>query len=93
MNISFGAKSLILFGLSVVLLVVLTLFESALAGLSMAAERAISFVLLVLPAVVGVGLGIWGIVRKEAKTWIAWLGILLNSLFALFHFFVLSFAG
>lgn len=93
MNFSLGVKSLILFGLSIVLLVVLTLFEAALASLSMASERAVSFVLLVFPAVVGVGLGVMGIVRKEANAWIAWIGILLNSLFALFHLFLLSFAG
>jgi hypothetical protein len=93
MNLSLGVKSLILFALSVVFLVLLTLFESLLIGLSVTAERVISFLVLVLPGITGIVFGILGIVRKESKTWIAYLGILLNTLFALFHLFVLSFAG
>jgi hypothetical protein len=93
MNLSFGVKSLILFALSVVFLVLLTWFESLLIGLSVTTERVVSFLLLVLPGIIGIVFGILGIVRKESKIWIAYLGMLLNGLFALFHLFVLSFAG
>lgn len=93
MNLGFGMKSLILFLLSVVFLVLLTLFESSPTALSMTSERLISFLLLVLPGVIGIVLGLMGIARKESRAWIAYIGVLLNALFALFHVFVLSFAG
>lgn len=93
MNFSLGVKSLLLFVLSVVFLVLLTLFESSLTGLPAIAERIFSIVLLVSPWVIGILLGVMGIVRKETRSWIAYLGILLNAIFALFHLFVLSFAG
>jgi hypothetical protein len=93
MNLSLGAKSIALFGLSVLFLLLLTLFESSLSGMSLAAEKAISALLLVLPGVIGVVLGVLSIIRKESKLWMAMLGILLNTLFALFHVFVISFAG
>jgi hypothetical protein len=53
----------------------------------------VSFVLLVLPGIIGIILGVLAVVRKESKRWIAVLGILLNTLFALFHLLVISFAG
>lgn len=93
MNFSLGVKSLLFFVLSVVLLVLLTLFESSLTGLPAIAERIFSIILLVLPGVIGILLGVMGIVRKESRSWMAYLGILLNAIFALFHLFVLSFAG
>ena len=93
MNLSLGAKSIALFGLSVLFLVLLTIFESLLSGMSLAAEKAISILLLVLPGVIGVAFGILGIIRKESRLWMAILGILLNGFFALFHIFVISFAG
>ena len=74
-------------------LVLLTLFESSLVGLSTTTERVISFLLLVLPGIIGIMFGILGVTRKESKRWIAYIGILLNTLFVLFHLFVLSFAG
>ena len=93
MNLSLGAKSIALFGLSVLFLLLLTLFESSLSGLSLSAEKAISALLLVLSGVIGVVFGILSIIRKESKLWMAILGVLLNGLFALFHVFVISFAG
>jgi len=92
-NLSLGAKAIALFGLSVLFLVLLTLFESLLSGTSLTAEKAISALLLVLPGVIGVAFGILSIFRKESRLWMAILGILLNGLFALFHIFVISFAG
>ena len=93
MNLSLGAKSIALFGLSVLFLLLLTLFESSLSGLSLTAEKVISALLLVLPGVIGVVFGVLSIIRKESKPWMAILGILLNGLFALFHIFVIAFAG
>ena len=57
---SFAAISLILFGLSVILLIAWTIFESAFAGMSTAAERIVTFVMLVLPAGVGAVLYLLG---------------------------------
>jgi len=93
MNLSLGAKSIFMFGLSVIFLILLTLFESSLLGLSIAAERVISLLLLVLPGIVGIVYGVLSIARKELKLWVAILGISLNALFALFHLLVISFAG
>jgi hypothetical protein len=93
MQLSLGAKSLSLFLLSVLFLVLVTLFESSLSGLSLAVERLLSVLLLVLPAGIGAAFGILSMIRKETKPWIAILGALLNALFALFHLFVISFAG
>ena len=93
MTSSLAAKSLLLFGLSIVFLVLLTLFESSLLGVSDTTERVISAFLLVLPGIAGVVLGVLSIQRKEMKNGIAVAGILLNALFALFFTFVLSFAG
>lgn len=93
MKISLGAKSIFLFVLSALFLILLTLFESSLAGLSLPVEKMLSLLLLILPAVIGVVFGVLSITRKESKPWIAILGILLNALFALFHLFLLSFAG
>ncbi len=93
MKWSLAAASLALFVVSVLLLLLLTLFESSLTNMSLAAERLVSAILLVLPGVIGVLLGVMSILRKEAKRGMAVLGILFNALFALFNIFVLAFAG
>ena len=93
MKFSLGVKSLTLFLVSVLFLVLLTLFESWLTGLSLAAERTISLLMLVVPAMAGIVFGIMSIVRKESQPWIGILGVLLNTVFAVFHLFLLSFAG
>lgn len=93
MKLSLGVKSLALLLLSTLFLVLLTLFESSLTGLSLTAERTISLLLLVLPAMMGIVFGILSIVRKESRRWVGILGILLNTLFAVFHLLLLSFAG
>jgi hypothetical protein len=93
MRLSLGIKSLSLFLVSVLFLILLTLFESSLTGLSLRAERTISLLLLVLPAIIGILFGILSITRKESRCWVGILGILLNALFASFHLFLLSFAG
>jgi len=84
---------MLLFVLSCVLLLVLTLFESLLSGLSLTTERIISAVLLILPGVVGIIFGAMSLRRKELPRWVAILGMLLNGVFVLFHIFLLSFAG
>jgi len=93
MNLSLGVRSILLFVLSVVFLVLLTLFETALVVLTIPTERMISLLLFVLPGLVGVVYGILGIVRKESRVWVAYLGVALNALFALFQLLVISFAG
>ena len=90
MKLSLRATSLSLFVLSVLFLILLTLFESSLSSMSSTAERLLSVLLLVLPRVIGTVFGILSLIRKEPSPWIAVLGILLN---ALFHIFVISFAG
>jgi len=91
MSLSFGTKSILLFVLSILFLILLTLFDAALSRLSITTERVIGFLLLVLPGIAGVIYGIMSIRYKE-KPWMAILGILLNSLFALFQLFVISIA-
>lgn len=93
MKRNLASGSLLWFGLSILLLGTLTLFEPALTGLSLPAERIVTFLLLVLPAGVGLVLGILGLLRKEGRMWLAIAGILLNGLFALFHSLILLFAG
>ena len=92
-KLSHGAISLTLFALSVIFLILLTLFESSLADLSLNVEKILSGLLLILPGILGILFGISSLVRKEDKRWIAVIGIVLNALFALFHIFVLAFAG
>jgi len=93
MNLSLGAKSIALLFISVIFLVLLTVFETFIAGLPATAERIIAVLFLVLPAVIGVNFGIVSLVRKESKPWVGILGILFNVLWTLFHLFLLSFAG
>ena len=93
MKLGLGATSLLLFVLSLVFLLLLTWFEPLLLGLSLTAERIISALLLIVPGSIGVVLGGLSLLRKELPRWVAILGVLLNSLFALFQIFVLSFAG
>jgi len=93
MNIGLGAKSLALFAVSVLFLILITLFEASLSGMSLPAEKLLSALILVVPAVIGIVLGVLAINLKEPNRWMAILGILLNALFALFQIFVISFAG
>jgi hypothetical protein len=61
--------------------------------MSIATERAISALFLLLPCIIGLVLGILSLARREPKRWMAILGIVLNGLFACFHAFLLAFAG
>ncbi len=93
MKPGFAGNSMLLFGVSVVLLLLMTLLESALTGMSTGAERLVTFLLLVLPAGTGAVLGVLSLVRGERRQWLAWTGVMLNGLFALLHLMVVLFAG
>jgi hypothetical protein len=93
MKLSLATGSLILFGLAVVLLITLTVFESALVGMSPRGERIISLLGLVLPAATGTVLGVISLMRREGRAWLAIVSILLNTLFGLFHLMIVLFAG
>jgi hypothetical protein len=93
MKLSLAAGSLLLFGLAVVLLLTLTRFETVLLGMSPEAERIISLLGLVLPAVIGAGLGVLSLRRRAEPAELAIVGIALNTIFALFHLMVILFAG
>jgi hypothetical protein len=87
------SASLTLFLLSVVFLGAVTLFESALVGISTGAERLLTFLLLVLPAGTGSVLGVMSLVRREGRAWLGVTLVVLNTLFALFHLLIVLFAG
>lgn len=93
MKLSLASWSLLFFLLSLANLLFLTLFEPLFLGLPAAMERAFSLLLLVLPPLVGVVLGAMSQTRRQGEVWMAIIGILLNSVFAVFQLFVLSFAG
>lgn len=93
MKPSLAGGSLFLLALSILFLIGLTVFESALVGVSLRVERTITFLLLVLPAVAGAVLGILSLARREGQTWLAGLSLGLNILFAVFHSVLLLFAG
>jgi hypothetical protein len=93
MQQGYARTSLILFGISVLLLIAMTLFESVLVGASPAMERIITFLALVLPAGVGFVLGGLSLARREGKPALALAGLLLNGLFALFHLSIVLLAG
>lgn len=93
MKLTFGVKSTLLFLTTVLILVLLSMFETYFIRAPIMMERIMSIVLLVLPGVIGIVYGVMGIVRKEPKMWIAVLGVLLNGLSVMFYIFLLSFAG
>ena len=93
MKRNFASTSILMFIISLAMLWLLTMFESFLTGLTMAMERLVSALILVLPAIAGVAYGVLSLRRKEPKPWIAIAGILLNGAFAIFNVLVLTFAG
>ena len=93
MKLNLAWTSILLFLLSLAMLLILTVFESFLSGLTMSMERWVSALVLVLPAITGVVCGAISLRNREPGPWIAVTGILLNGLFALFNILVLSFAG
>jgi hypothetical protein len=93
MKLSLVAVSWASFGVALLFLIVLTLFESTLLGISPRVERLISLIGLVLPAVIGAALGVLSLRRREGRTGVAITGIMVNTLFSLFHLAVILFAG
>lgn len=93
MKIDLAGKSLILFGVSFLVMLGLTLFESALIGTSLGIQRLITLVAIVLPAGAGAVLGVLSLVRREGRAWLAATAILLNAAFALFFLAIVLFAG
>lgn len=93
MSKTLAGISLLMFVLSAILWVLLTVFESALVGMSTGSERILIFLLLVLPTGIGTVLGVMSLMRKEGRAALALAGIVLNGLFALFHIAILAFAG
>lgn len=93
MKLTYATGSLLLLALSVILLFMLTGFESSLAGTPASSERVTTFFLLVLPASLGAALGLTSLRRGEGQRWQAIAGTSLNSLFALFHLLIVFIAG
>lgn len=93
MKRSLATFSLLLLGISVIFLTAWTVFESAFMGMSATAERIVTFALLVLPAGTGAFLGLLSLIQKEGKAGLAVAGIVLNTLFALFHLMIVLLAG
>jgi hypothetical protein len=93
MKLRLSVRSLLMFTVSIILLVVLTLAERAMAGMSLGTQRLISLVALVAAPGFGAVLATLSLIRKEGWTWLAVTGLVLNSLFALFHLLIVVFAG
>jgi hypothetical protein len=93
MKPGFAQRSMLLFGLCVVILILLTLAESALGAMSWTFQRVITFLGFVLPAGIGCVFGVISLIRREGRPWLAAAGIVLNGLFAFFHFMIILFAG
>ncbi|MBV9790969.1 MAG: hypothetical protein JOZ51_22435 [Chloroflexi bacterium] len=88
----YGLASCAMFLIAVVILIVATtFFDTSLGRLSLTAQRWIGFGTLVLPALVGVILG--GLGLRQPRRALTIVGIILNTLFALYFALVLSFAG
>jgi hypothetical protein len=85
--------SLLLLGVSIVFLIVWTASESAFLGMSVTTERIITLTMLVLPAGLGAVLGVISLIQKEGRAGMAITGVVLNTLFALFHLMIVLFAG
>lgn len=93
MKLTYATGSLLLFGLSLILLSMLTAAESAFVGMPASSERVSIIFLLVLPAAVGAALGVTSLSRKEGQRWQAIAGTVLNSMFAFFHLLLVLIAG
>ncbi|HEX6387053.1 MAG TPA: hypothetical protein VF177_20505 [Anaerolineae bacterium] len=90
----YGVASLALFVVSLLIFVVTsTLFDASLGGLPLSTQRWIGFLTLVLPATIGVLLGIVGLFQTGRKRSLSLIALMLNAIFALFFTAVLSFAG
>jgi hypothetical protein len=93
MKFSLAVRSLLLFGLCVILLVALTLFETSFGVMSLLVQRIVTFLGFVLPAGIGVVLGVMSLIRREGRTWLALAGIVFNGIFAAFHLLIVLYGG
>ena len=93
MKTSYVARSLAMFMVSIMFLVLLTVFEASFSGMPVTTERIISGLVLVLPGILGVIFGLLSLLRRENRPWLAVLATLLNLLFTFFQVTILSFAG
>jgi hypothetical protein len=93
MQTNYARTSIVILGISYILLIALTAFESALLGTSPGVQRIFTLVLLVLPASVGSFFGALSLSYREGRTWLAITGIILNAVFAIFHLAIILFAG
>ena len=93
MKRSLSIFSLLLLAVSIIFLIIWTASESAFLGMSSITERIITFAMLVLPAGTGAVLGVMSLMHREGKAVLAITGIVLNTLFALFHLLLVLFAG
>jgi hypothetical protein len=93
MKRNLASISLLLFGVSILILLGWTMFESALTGIPTGTERIATVALLILPAGIGAGLGAMSLIHREGQTGLAITGIILNTFFALFHLMIVLFAG
>lgn len=83
-----------LFGLAVLLFILTgVILDSSLNRLSLAQQRWVTFLALVLPAVLGMLIGLVALVRPEQRSIRAVIPIILNALFAAFFIAVLAIAG
>jgi hypothetical protein len=93
MKTTLAVRSLLFFGLSIILLVAFTTFESSIGVMPLWLERIVTVLAFVLPAGMGVVLGVKSLIRKEGRPWLPLIGILLNGLFAVFHLLIVFMAG
>jgi hypothetical protein len=93
MKLSLAVRSLLLFGLCVILLAALTFFETSFGVMPLMVERIVTFLGFVLPAGIGCVLGVMSLIRREGRTWLALAGIVLNGIFAVFHLLIVLYAG
>ncbi|HEY0738312.1 MAG TPA: hypothetical protein VGD69_25565, partial [Herpetosiphonaceae bacterium] len=87
----YGLISCAIFLVAVAILLISSLFASALGQLSLTTQRWIGYLTLVLPALIGVILG--GLGLRQHKKALAIVGLVLNTLFALYFGLLFSFAG
>jgi len=93
MKLTYAVRSLLMLLISIAFLIILTLADRALAGISLNTQRLITVILLVLAPLFGAVLAVLGLIRKDGKTWLAIICLIANSLFALFHLALIFFAG
>ena len=86
----YGYASCALFAVAVVTSV---FFDQRLSALPMAAERGIGFLTLVMPAGIGMVLGLIGLNRMRDNRSAAVVGLLLNAFFGAFFSLVLLLGG